>query len=71
MAHTTIRTEHGATGAAVFHAGKVAVMWLGPGAGLFLMWRGQLVRVEHRAADGQYQTVTEARQAFRRMVETF
>jgi hypothetical protein len=64
----TLTTERGATGAAIFR-GKTAagstteLLWLGPRSGLKLIVGQLLVSVEHRTADGQYETLREARAA--------
>jgi hypothetical protein len=51
-----------------------SVIWLGPGAGLFLGLNatdpeGQMVRIEHRTADGTYDTPLEASRAAHAFVE--
>jgi hypothetical protein len=72
MPHIT--TQRGATGAAIFSAttagGRVELFWLGAGSGLFLLFGGNPVRIEHRSADGQYATLVEARKAATAFIET-
>ena len=60
---STVTTERGATGAAIFRSGGTELFWIGPRAGLFLIFGDRLIRVEHRTADGEYETLAEARKA--------
>ena len=59
----SVVVERGPTGAAIFRSGSVELFWIGPRAGLFLIFGDRLVRVEHRTADGEYETLREAREA--------
>jgi len=71
---TTLNTQRGATGAAIF-SGKTAagqlveLFWIGARSGLFLLFGEQLVRIEHRSADGEYETLAEARKAAAAFIE--
>jgi hypothetical protein len=58
-----VLAQRGPTGCAIFSTGSTELFWLGPGAGLFLIFGDRLIRVEHRTADGEYATFTEARKA--------
>jgi hypothetical protein len=58
-----ITTTRGATGAAIFKSGSTELFWIGPRSGLFLLFGDKLVRIEHRSADGEFETLAEARKA--------
>jgi hypothetical protein len=67
----TLSVERGVTDNAIFRSrsyrtyGYTELYWNGPGSGLKLMLGQMLISIEHRTADGTYQTFREAREAAR------